>query len=558
MPVLPSGRFVGIMPERARFHATRLKLRVTESTPHHQLYPLVDILLEQPRGTSASSQSYGFSGHTLADLNWINQWEERDCRFFLTWIREASQVRTIEQARRRLLVEKAVPREQIHAYPERLYSLLRYRVETLSLQRASAGQWQRTLLNMKRDGVRREELDWSGVIDFLARQPKGVTIDKAVVLGAIDFSAIHPRLSNELECDHGCRLPLREVTKKLLAYQLKMAGYPVGERDVGVVRYCTTSPKYCIGRIWPGARSLCGAEAQRWFVLGPYAQALGHPDERTRTFFASLQEAQQVATRHALQSHRLRCDLTYRGRYEYMSLHGGEDYREWLVTLPDYHRSHFTGHFYERNILLHIRSKVRRTGDGRRVLFIEELQSDWHQAAARYGLRGGIPLAPFRREWASLALKLMLLHVVEAGLDGIAWANAAVHELRYDKVLTPLRRLYDEELPCLLNRLAKPWRVQVERGQFDTRSPWLHAVRSKGCWKVEGGAGKFATRARYNKHEALALIARHSKAVTLSLPMLLLPEGMRRHIAKHGLPLFGEQLDHVPPPATDGRTTERN
>lgn len=558
MPVLPSGRVVGIMSERARFHAARLKLRVTDSTPHHQLYPLVDILLEQTRDANAASQSYGFSGYTLADLNWINQWEERDRRFFLSWIRETSQVRTIEQARCRLLVEKAIPREQVHAYPARLYSQLKRRIEVMPMRRASALQWQRTLLNMKREGVRREELDWSGVIDFLARQPKDVAIDKAVVLGAIDFSAIQPRLSNELECDHGCHLPLREVAKKLAAYQLKLAGYPVGEMDVGVVRYCTTSPKYCIGRIWPGGRALCGAEAQRWFVLGPYGQALGHPDDRARTFFVSLQEAQQVANQHAVQSHRLRCDLTYRARYEYMSLHGGEDYREWLVTLPDYHRSHFTGHFYERNILLHIRSKVRQASDGSRVLFIEELQSDWHQAAARYGLRGGVPLAPFRREWASLALKLMLLHVVETGLDGIAWADAAVHELRYDKVLTPLRRLYDEELPGMLNRLAKPWQVQVERGRFDTRSPWLHAVRSKDSWKVEGGAGKFVTRARYNKHEALALIERHSKAVTLSLPMLRLPEGMRRHITEHGLPLFGEQLENVSSPGADERTTDSN
>lgn len=544
------------MSERARLHAARLKLRVTEATPHHQLYPLVDILTEQPQGAHGSDKSYGFSGYTLADMNWIKHWEERDSHFFLEWIREPQQVRTIEQARRRLLVEKTVPKEQAHAYPARLFSLLHRRVSALPMRRATAGQWQRTLLNMKRDGIRREELDWSGVIDFLARQPKEVAIDKGLVLGAIDFSAIQPRLSNELECDRGCRLPFGEVAQRVAAYQLQLAGYAVAEKDIGVVRYSSRSSNYRIGRVWPSGRALCGVEQQRWFVLGPYGQAIGHPDDKSPRFFASSQEAQQVANQHALRSYRLRCDLTYRAHYEYMTLHGGEEYREWLVTLPDYHRSHFTGHFYERNILLHIRSKVRRARDGSRVLFIEELQSDWHQAAARYGLRGGIPPAPFRREWASLALKLMLLHVVESGLDGIAWADAAVHELRYDKVLTPLRRLYDEALPRTLNRLAKSWQVRVGRGEFDTRRPWLHAVRSKDCWKVEGGAGRFATRARYNKHEALALIERHSKAVTLSLPMLLLPEGMRRHIAEHGLPLFGEQLEAVPLSAAEQRITD--
>jgi hypothetical protein len=255
---------------------------------------------------------------------------------------------------------------------------------------------------------------------------------------------------------------------------------------------------------------------------------------------ATEQEARQAANRHALRSHRLRCDLVYGGRYEYMSLHGGEDYREWLLTLPNYQHSHFNGHFFERNILLHLRTKVRCDAGGSRLLFIEEIQSDWHRAAARYGARGGVAPAPFRKEWVSLALKLMLLHVVEKGLDGIAWADAAVHELRYDQPMPPLRRLYDEALPRLLNRLAAPWKGEVGSGSFATKQPWLHAARHKELWKVEGGAGKFATRARYNKQQALELIERHSKAVDLELPVLRPPTAMREHIARYGLPLFGE------------------
>lgn len=547
MPVLPSGRYVGIMSERARYHAARMKLRVTESTPHHQLYSLVDILIEQPHGASGSREPVSFSGYTLASLPWLGQWEERDRRFFFQWIREPTQVRLIEQARHRLLAEKSLPKEQVYAYPLRLYSLLRHRLEELPLARASAGQWQRTLLNLKQDGLRREELDWSGVMGFLACQPKGRVIDKAEVLGAIDFSAIQPRLSNELTCDHGCRLPFHEVVQKMAAYQLQLAGLVVGDKDLGIIRFSCDSPAYRIGVIRPGGRALPVAPQPRWFVLGPYSQAIAHPERKSCVLFHTRQEAMQAAELNAVRNHRARCDLDYRAQYEYMTLHGGEDYREWLVTLPDYHQSHFTGHFYERNILLHIRSKVRCTRNGRRVLFIEELQSDWLQAVARDGLRSGIPLAPFRREWPSLALKLMLLHVVESGLDGIAWTDAAVHELRYEKVLTPLRRLYDEELPRILNRLAKPWGAGVGRGAFDTRRPWLHAVRTKGSWKVEGGAGKFATRARYSKQEALALIERHSKAVSLELPVWYLPEGMRRYIIEHGLPFFGEQLANMTP-----------
>lgn len=558
MPVLPSGRYVGIMSERARFHAARQKLRVTEKTPHHLLYPLIDILVEKPNRERGTSSAYGFSGYTLANMNWIGQWPEADRNVFLEWIRQPAQVQLIEQARRRLLVEKGMPRERSYAYPQHLYSVLRQRIEALPMQRAKARQWQRTLLNMKREGIRREELDWSGVLEFLSQQSEVVTIDKTVVLNAIDFSAIQPHLSNELECERSCRLQLMEVAEKMAAYRLQLAGLPVSERDIGVLRYSSSEPAYRIGIIWKNGRAMWTGGEPRWFILGQYSQAIAHPEDKRRILFSSREEAIEVAELHAVRNHRLRCSLTYKAQYEYMSLHGGDDYREWLVTLPDYQHSHFNGHFYERNILLHIRSKVRHTQDGKHVLFIEELQSDWQLASLRYGSRCGVPRAPFRKEWASLAMKLMLLHVVEKGLDGLAWANADVHELRYDRLLTPLRRLYDKELPCLAKRLSAPWKGEVCSGLFATRSPWLHAARSKASWKVEGGAGKFVTRARYNKEQAEALIARHSKQVTLKLPMLLLPDEMRQHIAAHGLPLFGERHSNIrPPPLIPADTVEK-
>lgn len=539
MPQLPSGRYVEIMAERARFHARRLGLRITATTPHQQLYPLIDILATPADHHAGCRGCTTFTGHTLADRRWINQWQEADRSFFLKWLREESQVRVIEQARTRLLAENGTARAEVHPYPQRLYSVLQRRIGRLGLERADATQWRRTLLNMRRDGIRREELDWSGLFDFLSHREGGGPITKAELLAAIDFKPILPQLSNELESEEVVRLPLVEVARRLPVYQLQMAGYPVIEQDVAVVRYLCTSPHYRIGVIRPQGRSLLTDARPRWFVLGPYGRRV--VEEQTGSvFFASPQAALAEADKHARRSHRLRTPMAYSRKYEYMSLHGGEAYREWLVTLPDYRRSHFTAHYLERNVLLHIRTKERVSSDGARVLFIEELQSDWQQAVARRGTRSGIPPAPFRKEWAGLALKLILMHAVEHGLDGIAWADAAVHEQRYDRTMGALRRLYDQELPGLLNRLGRPWGVKVERAEFATRSPWLHAARCNDCWKVEGGAGKFVTRPRYDKQQALALIERHSRALRMTLPILRLTAEMKAHIAVEGLPLFGE------------------
>lgn len=541
MPQLPSGRYVEIMSERARYHARRLKLRVTATTPHQQLYPLVDILIEPENSSLGCRGCATFSGRTLADRNWINQWPEGDRRFFLNWLGEKSQVRTIEQARNRLLAERCTPREELHDYPQRLYSQLRRRIESHKMARASVQQWRRTLLNMRRDGIRREELDWSGLPQFLSRQPANVVITKEELLAAIDFSHIRPQLSNELECDGHSHLPFDEVAQRIPAYQLQMAGFTVDDNDICVVRYHHSSHGYRLGHLRPHGRSLSAAAQPRWFVLAPYGSLVADPHTAS-PIFPSSERARQAADDHARANHRLRPQQLYSNTYEYMSLQGGEEYREWLVTLPDYHRSHFTAHYHERNILLHIRTKVRQSEQGDRVLFIEELQSDWQQALARYGLRSGIPIAPFRKEWASLALKLMLLHVARSGLDGIAWTDAAVHQLRYDRPMRALQHLYDHEVPRLLTRLGRPWQLQVEHAGFRTRSPWLHAARCNECWKVEGGAGKFSTRPRYDKQQALAVIERHSRALTLDLPIVRLPAAMKQQIAEQGLPLFGETL----------------
>lgn len=42
-------------------------------------------------------------------------------------------------------------------------------------------------------------------------------------------------------------------------------------------------------------------------------------------------------------------------------------------------------HFATANLLLHLRVKDRKTPDGKRILFVEEIQSDWHQRAAKAG-----------------------------------------------------------------------------------------------------------------------------------------------------------------------------
>ncbi len=149
-------------------------------------------------------------------------------------------------------------------------------------------------------------------------------------------------------------------------------------------------------------------------------------------------------------------------------------------------------HFSEPNILAHVRFNTRMV-DGKKVLFLEEVQSDWHQKGRKEGyagnspvptkaidrngywevqdadgrfitnvmhrtgrdpysesqaieeakrrlledprstaIRGTVPDAPFKKTWHELAMKRMLRYAAEQGYDRIAWTTGEQQAERYD------------------------------------------------------------------------------------------------------------------------------
>ena len=147
-------------------------------------------------------------------------------------------------------------------------------------------------------------------------------------------------------------------------------------------------------------------------------------------------------------------------------------------------------HFEEPNILVHLRMNTRTDADGNKVLFLEELQSDWGQKGKREGFasnvkelpsnykikkiptygsilgdylfevidRGeliasgyteaeakesalewlnkkGTPAAPFVTDtnaWTKLGLKMALREAVKQGADKVAWTTGEQQNQRYD------------------------------------------------------------------------------------------------------------------------------
>jgi hypothetical protein len=79
-------------------------------------------------------------------------------------------------------------------------------------------------------------------------------------------------------------------------------------------------------------------------------------------------------------------------------------------------------------------------------------ESDRHQAGARLDCTsrwpGTIPVAPYRRQRVSLALK--------HNLDNSAWTDGRIESLHYRQGAGPVSQIYDQETLSHLQQLGRP------------------------------------------------------------------------------------------------------
>jgi hypothetical protein len=474
------------------------------------------------------------------------QWSTSDHRVFSDWIQQEQQIREIDQVKRRLSTDERVLSEKVYGYPDRLYSCLHNRLELISMHRASPQQWRRTLMNMTRSGIREEEITWSGLLpylDYMSEQGHRA-ITRKQLLAQIDFSMIRLSLSNEIVPAQACKLDFVEIpTSKSISHSIAPRTL-IETSDCCVLRYVDPVHYYKVGYLKRLKGSPKEISSRQWFALDSMGNPIGD-EETNQVHFETKEQAFFSASRHALQHLGVPVDYSHHSRYEHKTLYGGTDYREWLLSLPDYPLSHFTSHYYTRNLLVHFRTKERIDTLGRRLLFIEEIQSDWHQSGAMFGYQnrwpGKITPAPFRREWLSLAMKLLLMHAAEDDFDAIAWTRGEVQESHYFKKLSTVRRLYDNEIPRALSRLCDCMGPSMGTTRITTKEPRLQIARHWDKWFLTDKTGSFHTRPRYTQQEAMKVLSRHCKQIDLEVPFMLLSESEKTRIKNLSFPLFGEK-----------------
>lgn len=222
----------------------------------------------------------------------------------------------------------------------------------------NSGTGSSMLATLRNAGVKEDEIKWIGLDDYLRGKLRAT---KDEVLNFIRENQV--RISEVSRRDSD--------VKKLPWLETKGgSGRPIWVTNAGPTQYSITK----IGE-------------PKVYELQRGVTSLGD--------FDTLEQAQDEAHRDASRNR------NGNTRYSAYTLPGpNNDYTELLLTLPGIgaetspegkitavlpQNQFKTPHFEEPNILAHVRFDTRKDADGNNVLFLEEVQSDWHQKGKKVG-----------------------------------------------------------------------------------------------------------------------------------------------------------------------------
>jgi hypothetical protein len=385
------------------------------------------------------------------------------------------------------------------------FSQLRRVVDEPKTQGKQTGeQWARFLSDPKR-GVKADELKWTGLDDFLAER-KGQPVTREEIQQHLDQNEVRVE---EVTKGGARELPWKEIRPDAEGRRQWRGGLVTGG-----------SPRFEIVEYESGGKPI--------FELSDTdrGRVVAHD-------FGSLEEAKRAA------GERTAADLGEGTEFEQYVEPGGKNYRELLLTLPEREanvpppniwkrnasgrwawfagdqqvsgafplesqaeqarasintagsrrdRANFrSGHFEEPNVLAHVRFNDRVDAEGKKTLFVEEIQSDWAQKGRREGISkqpekievqpdkpgpfgekywkiivdgedhrtqlpsedlanrtavmireggtSGVPSGPFigdTGKWTELAMKRVLKYAADNGYDKVAWTTGEQQADRYD------------------------------------------------------------------------------------------------------------------------------
>lgn len=257
---------------------------------------------------------------------------------------------------------------QYVAEPERgpvFYSKLQRTIEQKMGGKMTVSQLRDTLRSWSEKGeFKTEELQWSFLDEWLDAWPQDAKITRDAVLNYLFFNK-YQFLQHEVqggltdaEVDRMLKLKdlvenggatldekieFRQLQERDDVYEDEQARYHTWKLDGGKyyqVHLLTYKPL---------------SKSSQFHIAGPYSDFIAH----------NIYEARRIVG-----------DLLKKYNPEQIS-----------ISLTKGAPTYFTAHFDEKNIIIHFRTTERTDSEGRKVFFVEEIQSDWHQTGRAHGYK---------------------------------------------------------------------------------------------------------------------------------------------------------------------------
>lgn len=274
------------------------------------------------------------------------------------------------------------------------YSAVERAIKNVKLTKAPPAQWLSTIKNLP--GVKQEEMEWLGLDDWLKEQKGAVTREALldyVRANQIEVKEVEKGGRNVHEDGSSSEFEIEEMDDGTFDVFLRDQDEPIiegmesfAEADEAANEWLRRTPvtKYA-------SYTLPGGENYRELLL----TLPGRPQ------FDDVKPSQAAQDRHRAEWDRLSAEINRerdrtdgpRNNDRKFELEDERDIlhnrmvRETIAEMPAHMRDrsdYRTSHWDEPNILAHVRFNDR-TIDGKKTLFIEEVQSDWHQEGKRRG-----------------------------------------------------------------------------------------------------------------------------------------------------------------------------
>jgi hypothetical protein len=454
---------------------------------------------------------------------------------------------------------------QFEVVPLKLTSLLLSSIRESGTQKARAEQWAGTIRNMQNRGVSAAEIEWSGVLDYLAGM-KDCQVSRNQIIDFLEGTGV---------CDLSLKRCITERYSPTLRYRKfprpqKMPPYVIvnGRRELQLIHYTEGSFGLAIWLHLEVDNGLFGRHCYWSMAIPRGRRKLGA--ERGKRRFASVKAAMSYGAQligrftKRLEAEGFIGKKQPLGLYRRYALPGGMSYSEWLLCADRFPDIYSAGHFDTENIVAHIRTTEWAGEDGSKFLLLEEIQSDWNQSL-RASLRemteenallrdqiemlpldsvdAPPPMNPYLNHWLDAALRAMLLLAAENGLSGVGWLPGRFHLERYaDYDNEGLSHFYDQLVPAAAKKLARSWGVETLLMKFQTYSRSLNIGyrHSEKVWFIRSRTnGKLIEDGFRCYEDAEVVRLRLEKPVHERVPFIPIGADMRADLNSVGMPFLG-------------------